>query len=267
MFDKYHFKLTLKRPMLGTNPINSHILDTHIINKQRELILEKSGIERDLNKYLGAPDISKERSEEEIDALFEGLEKKLDKKISLEDRKEIIAGKIEKLKETLVEKELQGTTIFLRHEEKPCIGDHMIYGFMKAAGTAICDVSKRAKGVVLQSNTYTTRIVNTHVRCAQRFIVFDREADAEFCQRSLRAKTAQGDRIAIAKSEVMPVGSTLEFDLKVLKNSPLKSEHIKRMFEYGSEFSGLGQWRNAGNGMFDFEMTHESAMPKQSEVE
>ena len=41
MIDKYRVKLTLLRDQLGTNPIDPNIQSTHILEKQRQLILEK----------------------------------------------------------------------------------------------------------------------------------------------------------------------------------------------------------------------------------
>ena len=42
MLTKYNVTLTLKRPQLGTNPIDPNIHDQHIVNKQRELITENN---------------------------------------------------------------------------------------------------------------------------------------------------------------------------------------------------------------------------------
>ena len=72
-----------------------------------------------------------------------------------------------------------------------------------------------------------------------------------FFQRSLRAMTAQGPRISLAKSEVVEAGAKLKFVMKVMDNSPLTLDVIKEIFDYG-EFKGLGQWRNADWGQFTY---------------
>jgi len=254
MVDIFEIELKLLRSQLATNPSNPHIMDTHVINTQRDLIFERSKIEKQINKYLGSPQISKERSEKELDALFEGLEILVGTKITVEERKDIISGKLEKLKETLVEKELQGTTIFFRKNGKACIGDHMIYGFLKASAEAISRCTPAKRGTIFGSASYTTSCIHNYVRCKEEFIFFDKKPDADFLQRSLRAITAQGPRISIAKSEIMPAGAKLKFNLTLWKGAPLKVEHLKKMFEYGQYMSGLGQWRNSGHGMFTVEM-------------
>lgn len=261
MFDRYEFKLTFLRPVLATNPCDPAVMDTHILERQRKLIQEKSKVNSQINKYLEQIPISKEKGDEELNKLLDGLEKLIGFKLSPEDRANAIAGKLESLKESLNELELKGTTVFFWDKEKnlPCIGDHMIYGFMKAAGEALARTKERKNATMLQSISYTQSIINQHVRCDQRFITFDkdimRKEDGSplYLQRSLRAETAQGPRISLAKSEQVDAGAKIQFSLKILKDSPLTQEILTTIFQYG-EFTGLGQWRNSGFGEFTFEM-------------
>jgi len=48
----------------------SNILDTHIIQRQRKLILEKGGLSKEINKYLDQIQISVEKGDEEIELLL-----------------------------------------------------------------------------------------------------------------------------------------------------------------------------------------------------
>ena len=76
-------------------------------------------------------------------------------------------------------------------------------------------------------------------------------------QRSLRATTMQGDRIALARSEKLPAGTQLAFQVELLiasaKGSKIRIEPgtIKLAMKYGST-RGFGQWRSGGYGTFDF---------------
>jgi len=70
MFNKYQVKLTFLRPVLATNPSDPNILDTHIIQRQRKLILEKGGLSKEINKYLDQIQISVEKGDEEIELLL-----------------------------------------------------------------------------------------------------------------------------------------------------------------------------------------------------
>lgn len=69
-------------------------------------------------------------------------------------------------------------------------------------------------------------------------------------QRPLRGKTAQGERIALASSEMLPAGTKAEFWVETPK---IYEKAIYEWLRYG-EKHGLGQWRSAGHGRFTFEV-------------
>lgn len=70
------------------------------------------------------------------------------------------------------------------------------------------------------------------------------------CERPLRAATPQGERVSIAKSETVPEGSTLEFEIVCL--DPALEACVVECLNYG-EMRGLSQWRNSGKGRFSWE--------------
>lgn len=70
------------------------------------------------------------------------------------------------------------------------------------------------------------------------------------CQRPLRAQTMQGERVALANSEAIPAGSSIEFDIVML--DPGDKAMIEEWLDYGS-LNGIGQWRNSGKGAFTWE--------------
>lgn len=74
------------------------------------------------------------------------------------------------------------------------------------------------------------------------------------CQRSLRAQTAQGERIALANSETVPEGSSICFTVQCLHDEDI--ELVKEWLTYGI-FHGIGQWRNSGKGEYMFDIIHE----------
>jgi len=257
MFKTYKITIQLIRDMLGTNPCDPNVMDTHIIDKQRKMILEKNSINSQINKYLGELEISKEKGDAEVNKVIEKLEELTGTKFTPEERELAIAGKLDSLKQTFKELDIKGTTIFFWDGEKnlPCIGDHMIYGFLKAAAEALSRTMPKKNGVIMRSCAHTQKIINQHVQCPDAFITFDKDikrkedGSPEYLQRSLRASTPQGQRISLAKSEVVPAGAKLEFELMVLKDSEMELGILKQLFGYG-QMKGLGQWRNTGNGRF-----------------
>ena len=68
-FNNYKLKIRLLRSMLGTNPSNPNVMDTHILDRQRKLIAEKSNINKAVNKYLDAKTISEEQGKAELEKL------------------------------------------------------------------------------------------------------------------------------------------------------------------------------------------------------
>ena len=71
-------------------------------------------------------------------------------------------------------------------------------------------------------------------------------------ERPLRAQTAQGERIALARSDTCPVGTKLEFILTVLDE--VDQALLEEWFGYGA-LRGLGQWRSASYGRFEYVLT------------
>lgn len=255
MFDEYKITLTLKQEMLGTNPINPEVLKNHIIDKQRKLIMEKSKINKTINKYADAAQITHEQEQEELSLAIAKLEEFLGAPIPDAQRNEIFEGKFESLKETIKEIDSKATTVFYRDDKtgRPLILNHMIYGFLKAAAEAICRTKPREKGQINISQAYTHSIINQHVKVEPRRLVFDMPLAAGYLERPLRAKTAQGDRIALTRSEIVPEGAKLQFTIMILKNSPLTKEALVELLNYGT-MRGLGQWRSADYGSFTYEM-------------
>lgn len=70
------------------------------------------------------------------------------------------------------------------------------------------------------------------------------------CQRPLRAMAGMTERVTLANSEVVPAGSTLEFEVRCLNDDDIVL--VKEWLEYG-QYKGLGQWRNSGKGRFTVE--------------
>lgn len=83
----------------------------------------------------------------------------------------------------------------------------------------------------------------------------------ETLTRPLRAQTAQGERVALAHSEMTPPGSWIEFALKV-RGNVLPKKVLEEWLEYGQD-RGLGQWRNASYGSFkSFSLVELDAAPE-----
>ena len=173
-----------------------------------------------------------------------------------------IVGKLEKNGQTPVpeatEEEIEslpdvadmvekGTTVFHRLEDGPCVFDYVIKGFLKGAMEALrrvkkTDVPAAYKKVIDQTIFVMPRQIP---------IVLPEGGEMGFCERPLRADTAQGPRVSLARSETVPVGSTLEFTVTLLQESV--AECVEQCWDYG-KYLGIGQWRTSGKGRFTYEI-------------
>jgi hypothetical protein len=142
-----------------------------------------------------------------------------------------------------------GTTVFHRDTDgTPGVYDYQIKGFFKDA----CGALRNADGTKSAGlKAYKSRIDGL-VFVAPRFIraMLPAGGKVGVCERPLRADTMQGPRVSVCRSETLPAGTVLEFEVECLKDDLLPV--IEEWLAYG-RLRGLGQWRNSGKGRFTWE--------------
>jgi hypothetical protein len=145
-------------------------------------------------------------------------------------------------------REEAGTTVFHRENGQPGIYDYQIKGFFKDAAQAVNRFDKELRDGMEKLTAYKTKIDGC-IFAEPRFIVFNLPPGGSvgICERPLRAETAQGPRVSVVRSETVPAGTTLDFQLDVLDSS-LK-RWVQLWLNYGRR-RGIGQWRNSGRGRF-----------------
>jgi len=140
------------------------------------------------------------------------------------------------------------TTGFHRFDGTPGVYDYHIIGFLKSA----CKAMRRVDDTLSEGvKAYKKKFADLWFISPRRiqFESFDPE-DMFIMERPLRASTAQGERVSLARSEAIPAGATLTFEVKCLQ--PDNDDLLEEWLDYG-ELKGLGQWRNAGWGRFKWE--------------
>lgn len=154
----------------------------------------------------------------------------------------------------------KGMTVFSRDEEgKPFLWDYQIKGFFKdACGmlqrvTGKDETTGKKKKAANESSKITAykKIIDGLIFVFPRKILINFDGEIGSCQRPLRAQTAQGERIALANSETIPAGATMDIEIKLLSDDHEKA--VIEWLEYGL-LRGLGQWRNSGKGRFTYEI-------------
>ena len=164
----------------------------------------------------------------------------------------------------------QGMTVFPRingDKNRPGIWPYQVRGFFKSGQQALNDLIPKGEERKKKKSGYLPvykRRIDTNVLVKavnarwtewktsgsdkQLIEIHLPEGGViECCERPLRAQTMQGERVALAKSESVPEGSWMEFDVRIL--DPELLDYFEEWLEFGA-YNGLGQWRNSGKGTF-----------------
>ena len=138
-------------------------------------------------------------------------------------------------------------TVFPKLEDgTPFFWDYQIRGMFKDS----IGMLRRIKDKKCSKLTSYKKVVDGLIFVNERKIPIHLSGPMGNCQRPLRADTMQGPRVALAHSESVPAGSTLEFTINLLDDS--LEGVIRECLDYG-KLRGLGQWRNSGCGRFIWE--------------
>ena len=154
----------------------------------------------------------------------------------------------------------KGTTVFPRLDDgTPYIYDYQIKGFFKDA----CGALRRATGSKSAKLTAYKKTIDGVVFVQERRIPYEVPDGSEpaNCVRPLRAQTAQGERVALAESETVPAGSTIEFTIVLMDDQLWPT--VAEWLAYG-QLRGIGQWRNSGKGRFLWELLGEQKLATPS---
>ena len=154
----------------------------------------------------------------------------------------------------------KGMTIFTKDKDgNPVLWNYQIKGFFKSACQALRTVrGRKSEKLKAFKKEIDMRIfVYADVKDkANRMIPIQVAGEIGNCQRPLRAQTMQGERVALANSESIPAGSSIEFDIYMLQ--PSDKPIVEEWLSFG-ELNGLGQWRNSGKGAFIWEEVKKTA--------
>ena len=158
----------------------------------------------------------------------------------------------DELDEAVEEMTYKDMTIFHRDPETGCpeIPAYHIAGFFKNA----CKALRKADRTKSKNLPAYKQAIDLRVKVfpdwedvTSRYIKIENTGEIGSCQRPLRASTPQGERVALANSECIHAGASIEFDIVVLESGLW--DCIEEWLDYG-KFNGLGQWRNSGKGAF-----------------
>lgn len=128
----------------------------------------------------------------------------------------------------------------------PILYDYVVKGFFKDA----CSMLRRDSKSRSAAMKAFKKIIDGLVFVEPRQIPLNiNGGKMGVLERPLRAETAQGPRIALARSDTAPAGTSMSFTVTSL--AELDKKTLTEWLDYG-QFRGFGQWRNAGYGAFTY---------------
>lgn len=152
----------------------------------------------------------------------------------------------------------KGMTVFPRDENgRPILWAYQVKGFFKDACQMLGRVGGKdesgKKRKVNESSKLTAykKIIDGLIFVGPDQIPIEFDGEIGICQRPLRAQTMQGERVALAMSEQVPAGATIEFEISCLSDDLVPA--VIEWLDYG-KLRGIGQWRNSGKGRFTYEL-------------
>jgi hypothetical protein len=147
----------------------------------------------------------------------------------------------------------RGTTVFHRLPAGgPALMNYHVMGFFKEAARAL-------NGKVTGGVRNLRYKVSAYIIVSPRILPLHLPAGAlvDYFERPLRAETATGSRVAIARSEEVPEATWFEAGLEVIR-SEIGEEVLRDLLDYGFSH-GFGQWRTSGFfGTFRYELDKEA---------
>lgn len=134
-----------------------------------------------------------------------------------------------------------GKTSFMSDEKGYFVRDYFVKGFFKHAAKCL-----KQFGATKQLRSKVVQFL--FIKPFKMYIA-GLDDDLELVERPLRASTPMGERVCIARSESVPVGTKITFSVHCL-NNVITEGCLNTLLEYG-QYEGLGQWRGAGCGRFN----------------
>lgn len=137
-------------------------------------------------------------------------------------------------------------TVFPKVNGAPIMWDYQWKGFFKDT----CSSLRKVTGTESSKIKAFKKEIDGLIFVEPRAIPITFDGEMGVCQRPLRGQTPQGERIALASSESIPAGATMEFTITCMLDS--QEAAVREWLDYG-KWRGIGQWRNSGKGRFTWE--------------
>lgn len=145
----------------------------------------------------------------------------------------------------------RGMTVFLRDPEDngiPLLKQYTWKGFLKSRASALAKIPGTHCGTLKAFIKEIDNLISMGTDFER--LVLPEDEGIEVMERPLRAQVNMKEISALAKSEVVPIGTTTEVIFRCERIEGIKM--ALECLDFGEQ-QGTGQWRNAGYGRFEWE--------------
>lgn len=144
----------------------------------------------------------------------------------------------------------KGKTGFHRLEDgTPMLYDYILKGFFKDA----CSMLRYDADSLSKKLKAYKKLIDGTVFVTPRRIPLVMAGEMSVLERPLRAQTMQGERVALAYSEMAPEGTSFVCQLRTLGDA-IDEAQLREWLDYGA-LRGIGQWRNGGFGKITYQLS------------
>jgi hypothetical protein len=153
------------------------------------------------------------------------------------------------------QQERVGWSVFHQDETGLFVFDYMLRGFLKEAASSVSGKTITAyKSKIDRFCFVYPRRIYTNRNGSIIKPYSETQQTEHYCERPIRAMTAQGPRVSLKRSNVLH-GVELTFEIWVLPlgQREITEKVLRSWLEYG-QFQGLGEWRSGSYGRFTYEL-------------
>lgn len=156
----------------------------------------------------------------------------------------------------------RGVTVFPRLKildagspDYPAMYGYMLKGFFKNACSTFREVDESLSSRItahkkkIDNQVHVNRI--SHVNVSDDVVEYmnSHSGTLPLIQRPIRISGPSGERVALACSEYIPEGSSVDFEITTFSKEMMNL--VIEWLDYG-KYNGLGCWHNSGKGQFDW---------------
>lgn len=253
----YRVEIELLSHLLGTCPRSKEVYSDYIASKAAKALAVG-----------GLPGLKGNRFGMKAPVLLANGEAASEESVAIATAEECDTVPETVTEESLAELEEKGWTGFHTDEEGPFLYDYALKAFLCSVANNLADAKTQSKKDGASESkageryqlmdkfkkfAYIRGSGASHSQRRRIRLPWPKDKPLPYMERPLRAMTLQGPRVTVVRSDYIPEGTRINFEIHLLrggdKKPTISQEVLEDVLAWG-EYMGLGQWRSGGWGAF-----------------